>query len=546
MPRKSVIRQQNKGNKAVIYARYSSHNQKDASIEQQVEACMKKAASEQLEVVGIYPDRAKTGKTDKRKNFQKMMQDAGTGKFQYVIAWKSNRMGRNMLQAMVNAEILLGYGVKCLYVEEDFADTAAGRFALRNMMSVNQFYSENMAEDIQRGMMDNAKQCKATGSPPYGYKIATDKSLLIDEPAAKIVREIYERIAAGHRIIDIVRDLNERGVKTRRGFEWNKSSFNRLLHNERYRGVYMFNDLRIEDGMPRIVSDELYFRVQEAIRMKPNPRCMGRRTANGVYLLTGKLFCGKCLGPMRGESGHSKNGKLHYYYGCHNKRIKHTCDKANVQRDYIEDLIAKFIWNYCLRDDIIELIADNTIAYNMKQLKESNVGTLEDELNDINKRLGNFLKSMETMPPSNAMREHFAELEAEQMRLNLKLSDAKANVVSCSREQLIAGMRIFRKGDIGNKKFQAKLFDTFLRAVYLYDDEYKLVFNYAGENTLEVPIIEVLDSPALDAVYEEDATCSYKVPSAPPVNSYTNTEVPKIRMFTGFGIFVFDVPLYNL
>ena len=513
MPRKS---NNNTGRKAVIYARYSSHNQRDCSIEQQVEACLKHAAVAKLEVVNTYADRAVSGKTDKRPQFQQMMKDAEQGMFSVVLAWKSNRMGRNMLQAMVNEERLRECGVKVLYTEEDFDDSAAGRFALRNMMNVNQFYSENMAEDIRRGMMDNAQNCKATGSPPYGYKIGTDKHLEVDEDAAKVVREIYEKVAAGCRIIDIARSLNARGIKTRRGYQWNKSSFNKMLQNERYRGVYLFNDVRIEGGLPRIVSDELYYKVQEAIRMKPNPRCMGRRTANGAYLLTGKLFCGQCLAPMRGESGTSKNGKLHFYYKCQSRRTKHNCNKTNVQRDYIENMIAKAIYEYCLRDDIIELIADKTVEYNMKRLKEANVGTLEDELNDVNKRLGNFLKCMETMGPSNAMRAHLAELEDEQMKLNIKLNEAKANVVSCSREQLVAGMRIFRKGNIEDKKFQADLFDTFLRAVFLYDDRFRLVFNFAGEhNTEEVPI-EVLDNAALDAVYEEQADCSYKVASAPP------------------------------
>ena len=546
MARKSTIGKQNTGRTAVIYARYSSHNQRDCSIEQQVEACMKHAATSKLEVVDTYADRAVSGKTDKRPQFQQMMKDAEQGKFSVVLAWKSNRMGRNMLQAMVNEERLRECGVKVLYTEEDFDESAAGRFALRNMMNVNQFYSENMAEDIRRGMMDNAQNCKATGSPPYGYKIGKDKHLEVDEDAAKVVREIYEKVAAGCRIIDIARSLNARGIKTRRGYQWNKSSFNKMLQNERYRGVYLFNDVRIEGGLPRIVSDELYYKVQEAIRMKPNPRCMGRRTANGAYLLTGKLFCGQCLAPMRGESGTSKNGKLHFYYKCQSRRTKHNCNKANVQRDYIENLIAKAIYEYCLRDDIIELIADKTVEYNMKRLKEANVGTLEDELNDVNKRLGNFLKCMETMGPSNAMRAHLAELEDEQMKLNIKLNEAKANIVSCSREQLVAGMRIFRKGNIEDKKFQADLFDTFLRAVFLYDDRFRLVFNFAGEhNTEEVPI-EVLDNAALDAVYEEQADCSYKESSAPPVNSYTNTIEPTIRMFAGFGYFVFDVPLYIL
>ena len=76
MARKSIIGKQNTGRKAVIYARYSSHNQKDASIEQQVEACMKKAEAQKLTVVGTYADRAISGKTDRRPQFQKMLADA--------------------------------------------------------------------------------------------------------------------------------------------------------------------------------------------------------------------------------------------------------------------------------------------------------------------------------------------------------------------------------------------------------------------------------------------------------------------------------------
>ena len=118
----------------VIYARYSSHAQKDASIEQQVEAAQAYAAEQGIPIREVYADRAISGKTDRRPNFQRMMKDAEKGKFQYVIAWKSNRMGRNMLNAMTNEARLQDLGIRVLYTEEDFDDTAAGRFALRSMM----------------------------------------------------------------------------------------------------------------------------------------------------------------------------------------------------------------------------------------------------------------------------------------------------------------------------------------------------------------------------------------------------------------------------
>ena len=181
------------GQNAVIYARYSSHNQREVSIEQQVRECMKHAAELGLHVVGTYEDRAISGKTDKRPNFQRMMRDAEKGKFQAVVAWKSNRIGRNMLQAMVNEAKLEDCGVKVFYAEEDFDDTAAGRFALRNMMNVNQFYSENMAEDITRGLYDNASKCMANGRQPLGYKRGEDGRVVLDEANAAVVREIFTR-----------------------------------------------------------------------------------------------------------------------------------------------------------------------------------------------------------------------------------------------------------------------------------------------------------------------------------------------------------------
>ena len=547
MARKSRSQQPNTG-AAVIYARYSSHNQKDASIEQQVEACMKHAAALKLPVIHTYADRAISGKTDKRPRFQQMMKDAEKRNFRYVIAWKSNRMGRNMLQAMVNEERLRECGVKTFYVEEDFDDTAAGRFALRNMMSVNQFYIENMAEDIKRGMMDNAKQCKANGTQPFGYKISKDKKIIIDTEKAPIVQEIYEKAANGYRIVDICHELNERGYRTNTGKPFGRSSFNKILHNERYRGIYIYRDVRIEDGIPRIISDELYFRAQEALRMKSNPRFNGRRRENSVYLLTGKLFCGHCLSPMIGDSGASHTGAIHYYYSCQKRKRQHICNKTNVQRDAIEKLIAKTIYDYCLKDDIIEQIADATVEHNIRKIKESDVGVLEDELADVNKRIGNLMKAMEAGAMSQNTLARFHELEDQQMRLNIKLQDAKANVVSCSREQLIAGMRIFRKLDVEDKKSQAELFDMFLKAAFLYDDKLRIVFQFPREHdSIDVPIERIAGNKGLTAVkgaLPEEFGQATRCPTMTVLSE--PYKVSPVRMYTGFGVFVFDFQLYTI
>ena len=116
MPKKT-LKPLSSNEKGVIYARYSSHAQKDASIEQQVSEAQAYAAELGIQIYEVYADRAISGKTDQRPNFQRMMKDAEKGKFHFVIAWKSNRMGRNMLQAMINEARLQELGIRVLYTE---------------------------------------------------------------------------------------------------------------------------------------------------------------------------------------------------------------------------------------------------------------------------------------------------------------------------------------------------------------------------------------------------------------------------------------------
>lgn len=485
------------GQNAVIYARYSSHNQREVSIEQQVRECMKHAAELGLHVVGTYEDRAISGKTDKRPNFQRMMRDAEKGKFQAVVAWKSNRIGRNMLQAMVNEAKLEDCGVKVFYAEEDFDDTAAGRFALRNMMNVNQFYSENMAEDITRGLYDNASKCMANGRQPLGYKRGEDGRVVLDDANAAVVREIFTRVAAGDLFVDIARDLNAQGIKTSKGANWNKGSFQSICQNERYRGIYIYGDVRVVDGIPRIVSDDLWYRVQEAMRMKKNPVGTRHRVGAEDYLLTGKLRCGHCGSYMTGVSGTSRNGELHYYYTCQKRRTEHACDKKNIRRDVIEPAVAQAIKMYCLTDDVIEWMADRTVEYWEKHDNDLQIEALEQQLEENKKATSNMLKAIEMGIITEATRTRMVELETEQSRLSVQLNAAKEDVVKIDREQIISYLELLQQGDIHDRDFQMELFKNFLVAVYVYDgNRMKLVFSCMGDqNSVEIPLETGEDPP---------------------------------------------------
>ena len=495
----------------VLYGRYSSHNQKDISVEQQFEKGYELAAEYGIRIIDTYADRAVSGRTDKRRDFQRMMTDAAKGKFRYVIAWKSNRMGRNMLEALINEARLQDLGVRVLYVEEDFDDTAAGRFAARSMMNVNQFYSENMAEDIKRGLYDNAANCMvANGHLPYGYKADETLHYAIDEPKAAVIREIFARVSCGEAFVDIMASLNARGIKTSYGRPWGRSSFQKILSNERYRGIYIYGDVRKEGGIPRIISDELYFKVQEVITTKKNPQ--GRHRVNGDYLLTGKLFCGHCKSPMTGVSGTGRSGNLHYYYVCQKRRTEKTCDKKNVRRDEIELQVAQAIKDYALKDDVIEWIADSTVAYNERKEAESKVGILEDQLAGTEHGIKNIMSAIEQGIITETTKSRLVELESERAAIKANIAAARADIVTVSRDDIISGLEMFRDGDVHDKKYQARLFDTFLVAVYAYDDDLRLVFSFSGnKNTIQIPI-----ESAVNAVENNEAECSFKLCSAPP------------------------------
>ena len=262
----------------VIYARYSSHNQKEESIEQQIAECSDFAAKNGIRIIGIYADKAVSGRSDRRPNFQRMMRDAEKRQFQIVVAYKSNRIARNMLNALQYEARLDLLGIKTLYAKEEFGNTAAGRFALRTMMNVNQFYSENMGEDIKRGMVDNANECKVNGMLPLGYVKSKEGKYAIAPDEAAVVREIFGSVLKDVPVAEIARSLNQRGIHTKLGREWNKNSFHIMLKNDNYIGVYRHSGVVVEDGIPPILEKEVFAAVQEKLANKK--KTAGRRSAN--------------------------------------------------------------------------------------------------------------------------------------------------------------------------------------------------------------------------------------------------------------------------
>lgn len=493
---------------AVIYARYSSHAQRDVSIEQQINACMMFAQRSGIHVVQVYEDRALTGTSDKRPGFQRMIQDAKKGQWNYVIVYTLDRFARDRYDSAVYKRQLKNCDVKVLSAMENISDDPTGVLLESLLEGLAEYYSKELSRKVQRGMNDNASKCMVNGALPLGYVRGEDGRYAIKESEAELVREIFHRVNDGDTLFEIIDDLNARGFLTKKGKQWNRSSFNRILNNERYTGLYHYGDIVIPGGIPQIISQDLFDSVQAVLYQKANCRKdpsgatpQKRRRKGGVYLLTGKLFCGTCKKPMIGISGVGKGDTPYYYYTCKGRRDDHdSCSRKNVRRDHIELFVATALRDTMLTDTAIAALAAAAIEYQRSNVSNLEAESLRNQLADVTKALNNLVAAVEAGIFTQTTQKRLVELESRQRELSqlLVLAEKEAEAM-LTEEEIIATLEMFQHGDVTEKDYQEALIDTFLVAAYVYDGYVKFVFNLGGKRK-NVKLPFDIDSVSPDGV----------------------------------------------
>ena len=293
----------------VIYARYSSDGQREESIEGQLRECKEYAERQGMTVITTYVDRAISAKTDNRPEFQKMIADSSKKQFDIVLVWKLDRFARNRGDSAMYRAVLKRNGVKVVSAKENISDGPEGIILESLLEGIAEYYSAELSVKIQRGQTENALKCKANSTPPLGYRVNAERYYEVDPLTAPIILEIFTRYADGQTVKDIGEDMNKHGVFANMKSKYmNKSSMHNLLKNRRYIGEYRFGKHVTPSGMPAIVPEEIFDKVQT--RMENNKQKPAAKKAVDEYILTTKLFCGKCGVMMTGTSGTSKTSKI--------------------------------------------------------------------------------------------------------------------------------------------------------------------------------------------------------------------------------------------
>ncbi len=478
-----------KNEKGVIYTRFSSAGQREESIEGQLRDCHAFAEKYGITIVGEYCDRAITGTSDKRPDFQRMIRDSARGQFSIVITWKNDRFARSRYDSAIYKHKLKQNGVKVLYAKESIPDGPEGIILESVMEGFAEYYSANLSQNVKRGNYDSALKRQTLGQTVFGLKKGADKRFEIDPITSPIVKRIFTEYAAGRPAVDIYTTLNNEGYRTIKGNKFSKSSIRNILKNEKYAGVYKFADIRDENGIPPIVNKELFEKVQNMLDLHHKKPAAKR--AEGGFLLTTKLFCGMCGAPMTSDSGTGRSGKVYSYYICTNRKAK-KCKKERVSKTWIEDLIVNELVKIVNNDAIINEFADRFMLWQEGQKDNYTLKSLEKSLKQTENAIKNTMHAIDSGIITQSVKSHLVELESNKIELEKSIAKEKLESPKLERDSIVWFLSRFKKCDISDTYWRIFLVDTFLQAAYLYDNgKLLLSLNFSGKNNkINVKILE--------------------------------------------------------
>ena len=451
--------------RAAIYARYSTDQQRDASIEDQVRLCRERAAREGWEVAEVYADAGLSGASMMRPGIQQLMKDALAGKFTVVLAEALDRLSRDQEDIAGVYKRLRFAGVSIITLSEgEVGDLHIG---LKGTM--NALFLKDLADKTRRGLRGRVEAGKSGGGNSYGYEVVktlgSDGTPLrgerrISAAQAAVIRRIFNEYAAGFSSKVIAKKLNAEGVPGPTGKGWGPSTIhgNRergtgILNNELYIGRLVWNRLRylkdpetgkrvsrqnaesalITKDVPdlRLIDQELWEKVkarQGALSLKQVAAKSEGHAVAGFWdrrrprtLFSGLMKCGCCGGGFIKISAH--------YFGCATARNKGTCDNlAAIKRDVLEETVLSGLHHQLMDPALIEIFCTeytkhlNRLRIDAAALQEG----YKAELAKIKREQTRIVDAICGGVEAATVKDRMAELEARRLELEALLANAPA------------------------------------------------------------------------------------------------------------------------
>lgn len=445
--------------RCAVYARYSSNNQRDASIEDQVRVCKERIEHEGWSLEATYADHAMSGASRLRPGYQKLLEDARSGEFDVVVAEALDRLSRDLEDTAALYKQLGFAGIKLFTLAE--GEVTELHVGLKGTM--NALYLKDLAAKTHRGLEGRVRQGRSADGKAFGYDVVREAGAdgeavrgkrRINTEKAAIVQRIFRDYAAGNSPRAIAKALNGEHVPGPTGKAWGPSTINgnvtrgtRILNNELYMGRLVWNRLRyvkdpqtgkrvsrlnardkwITEDVPelRIIDADLWDKVkarQKAVRKNTRPATTkqafwDRRRPR--YLFSGLVKCGCCGG---GFVVISK-----YLYGCATARNKGTCDnRLNIRRDVLEASVLNGLKEHLMGPDLFKEFADEFYReVNRLRLAEaSHLDRMKADLETVGRKIQKIVAAITDGVPARSLKDELLTLERRQDELTAQLAEA--------------------------------------------------------------------------------------------------------------------------
>lgn len=520
-------------------------------------------SNKQWVFAGVFADKAITGtKTDKREEFQLLIQECLSGNIDLVIAKSIPRFARNTLDTLKYVRMLRERNIAVYFEVEKINTLKDGEFLLTILSSVAQQEVENTSAYVKKGLKMKMKRGELVGFQGclgYDYDVVT-KSLSINEEGAETVRYIFDRYVAGAGSTMIARELNEQGISTIKGNLWTSSSVMGIINNEKYKGDILLGKTFTVDPISKrrlgnlgeedrfyiknhhepIISEEKFARAQEIRERRNGGRKKGvapgkREKFSRQYAFSCMLECGFCGASLSRRRWHSSSKYKKTIWQCvkSTKHGKRFCpDSKGIPEQVIEDA---FIESYRMLCTDHKDVLEEFIKRVEKTLSEDSI---EDKIEKLNKNAYNIQykrkKLLESYLEGVVAKDIYEETD---MGYEKKLSEVNAQLGMLEQQydnegSLQRRLVDFRKALSKNQileGFDRGIFESIIEKVIVggYDengekDPYKIIFIYKTGFKNEIGNAKERFGKKSKAVEKAKEMCSHIADEVKDVCSYVS------------------------
>ena len=351
-------------------------------------------------------------------------------------------------------------------------------------------------------MRENALTCRFTGGiPPLGYKINKDTlKYEVNSFEAEAVKLIFKMYLEGEGYTAIINELNRRSFTTKRGKPFGKNSLFEILKNEKYAGVYIYNKtapvgadgkwnrhqtrndeevIRIEGGIPQIISKEDFQRVQQKMTSRKHKSASYK--ARQEYILSGKIRCGCCGSNYCGNARKATDKKPPYIsYNCVRKNGSIKCKNPGIKRDVIEQLVLDKLSTTIFSEDVLPDILSKYNEYAISRNTEyvAIIKELKQKLSDTEKGIDNIVNIV-VSTGSSALTDKLKELEIKKQQLMQSLTDAERNMSQLEvdeeklRTAFYKAKHMLKSGTLKNRK---AIVEKYVKQIIMYENRIEIEY----------------------------------------------------------------------